>query len=233
MLTTFGTSDELRRALDAGAVGAFVKDSAHGQLIGAIRHAAAGERTISPEIERQLKASEQEPELTPRQTEILAYVAKGLNNREIAPNPPASRLAAIRASARGLLGLKPAACASCSRDCRRPRRSRPRLRDRNCSHARSCHSFFTADSSACDIVRFRKLVIMVVHTPVFVISSRLNESLVIGIRRLDAKRNAVLDDGLTDEHHDCRRHVHSKPTEERLGFSLDTIIYAKVDLRHI
>ena len=84
ILTTFGTSDELRHALDAGAVGALVKDSAHGQLIAAIRHAASGERTISPEIERQLTASEQEPELTPRQSEILAYVAKGLNNREIA-----------------------------------------------------------------------------------------------------------------------------------------------------
>ena len=84
ILTTFGTSDELRRALDAGAVGALVKDSAHGQLIGAIRHAASGDLTISPEIKRQLRASEQKPELTSRQTEILTYVAKGLNNREIA-----------------------------------------------------------------------------------------------------------------------------------------------------
>ena len=84
ILTTFGTSDELRRALDAGAVGALVKDSAHGQLIAAIRHAASGDLTISPEIKRQLKASEQKPELTSRQIEILTYVAKGLNNREIA-----------------------------------------------------------------------------------------------------------------------------------------------------
>ena len=84
ILTTFGTSDELRRALNAGAVGALVKDSAYKQLIGAIQHTALGKRMISPEIERQLKASEQEPELTPRQSEILTYVAKGLNNREIA-----------------------------------------------------------------------------------------------------------------------------------------------------
>ena len=84
ILTTFGTSDELRRALNAGAVGALVKDSAYKQLIGAIQHTALGKRMISPEIERQLKASEQEPELTPRQIEILTYVAKGLNNREIA-----------------------------------------------------------------------------------------------------------------------------------------------------
>ena len=84
ILTTFGTSDELRRTLDAGAVGALVKDSAHDQLIDAIRHVASGERTISPEIKRQLKTSGQEPQLTSRQTEILTYVAKGLNNREIA-----------------------------------------------------------------------------------------------------------------------------------------------------
>ena len=84
ILTTFGTSDELRRALNAGAVGALVKDSAYKQLIGAIQHTASGKRIIGPEIERQLKASEQEPELTPRQIEILTYVAKGLNNREIA-----------------------------------------------------------------------------------------------------------------------------------------------------
>ena len=84
ILTTFGTSDELRRALDAGAVGALVKDSAHGQLIDAIRHAASGELTIHPEILRQLKASEQKPELSPRQIEILTFVSKGLSNADIA-----------------------------------------------------------------------------------------------------------------------------------------------------
>lgn len=84
ILTTFGTSGELRRALDAGAVGALVKDSAYKQLLGAIRHTASGKRTISAEIERQLKASEQKPELSSRQTEILTYVAKGLSNEEIA-----------------------------------------------------------------------------------------------------------------------------------------------------
>ena len=84
ILTTYGTSEELRRALDAGALGALVKDSAHGQIIGAIRQTLSGERAISPEIRRQLKSSAQEPGLTPRQAEILTYVAKGLNNREIA-----------------------------------------------------------------------------------------------------------------------------------------------------
>ena len=42
ILTTFGSSDELRRALDAGASGALVKDSAHAELIDAIRSVAVG-----------------------------------------------------------------------------------------------------------------------------------------------------------------------------------------------
>ena len=72
ILTTFGASEDIKRTLDAGA-------------IGAIRATARGERTLSPSIKNQLKASDSTPNLTPRQLEILTYVAKGLNNREIAP----------------------------------------------------------------------------------------------------------------------------------------------------
>ena len=85
ILTTFGASEDIKRALDAGAVGAMVKDSAHTELIGAIRATARGERTLSPSIKSQLKTADATPNLTPRQLEILSYVAKGLNNREIAP----------------------------------------------------------------------------------------------------------------------------------------------------
>ena len=85
ILTTFGASEDIKRTLDAGAIGAMVKDSAHAELIGAIRATARGERTLSPSIKNQLKASDSTPNLTPRQLEILTYVAKGLNNREIAP----------------------------------------------------------------------------------------------------------------------------------------------------
>ncbi|MBQ0032072.1 MAG: response regulator transcription factor [bacterium] len=85
ILTTFGASEDIRRALDAGAIGAMVKDSAHAELIGAIHATARGERTLSPAIRSQLKTSDSAPSLTPRQLEILSYVAKGLNNREIAP----------------------------------------------------------------------------------------------------------------------------------------------------
>ena len=85
ILTTFGASEDIKRALNAGAIGAVVKDSAHAELIDAIRATARGERTLSPSIKSQLKTSDSAPNLTPRQIEILSYVAKGLNNREIAP----------------------------------------------------------------------------------------------------------------------------------------------------
>ena len=83
ILTTFGTSDELRRALDVGATGALVKDSAQTELVSAIRECAAGRKVISPAVTRQLQYEMPKIELSPRQLEMLNLVAKGLNNTEI------------------------------------------------------------------------------------------------------------------------------------------------------
>ena len=71
--------------LPGGPHGFLVKDSAHAELIDAIRSVAAGKPTFSPAIERQLKAAGPEVDLTPRQIDILKYVANGLSNKEIAP----------------------------------------------------------------------------------------------------------------------------------------------------
>ena len=84
ILTTFGTSDDLRRALDVGATGALVKDSAQTELVSAIRECAAGRKIISPAVARQLQSEMPKIELSPRQLEMLNYVAKGFNNAEIA-----------------------------------------------------------------------------------------------------------------------------------------------------
>jgi DNA-binding NarL/FixJ family response regulator len=84
ILTSFGTSEDLRRALAAGATGALVKDSAQTELVNAIRECASGRKTISPSIARQLQCEPPKTVLSPRQLEILNYVAKGLNNAEIA-----------------------------------------------------------------------------------------------------------------------------------------------------
>ena len=84
ILTTFGTSDDLRRALEVGATGALVKDSAQTELVSAIRECAAGRKIISPAVVRQLQYEMPKIELSPRQLEMLNYVAKGFNNAEIA-----------------------------------------------------------------------------------------------------------------------------------------------------
>ena len=58
ILTTFGTADEVRQALDAGASGVIVKDTLHEQLIAAVRSAAAGKRVVSKEIQRLIVTGE-------------------------------------------------------------------------------------------------------------------------------------------------------------------------------
>jgi len=84
ILTTFGGSIDVKRALDAGAASALVKATSQKDLIEAIRRTAAGESIICSEISNTLESDADSVDLSERQFEILSYVAKGLNNREIA-----------------------------------------------------------------------------------------------------------------------------------------------------
>jgi two-component system, NarL family, response regulator NreC len=76
-----------RRAIEAGASGYLFKDSAHLELIEAVRAAAAGERHLAPAVAAGLKdrdgASKEDPVLSPRETEVLKLMALGHTNREI------------------------------------------------------------------------------------------------------------------------------------------------------
>jgi len=74
-----------RRALEAGAKGYLFKDSAHLELIEAVRAAAAGEEHLAGAVAAGLaKAGEEErPVLSPRETEVLKLMALGHTNREI------------------------------------------------------------------------------------------------------------------------------------------------------
>ena len=83
ILTTFGSSADVTRAVSAGACGALVKGAPNDELISAIRTIAAGGTAFSPEIETMLKAP-QPPELTSRQREILEGIALGLASDAIA-----------------------------------------------------------------------------------------------------------------------------------------------------
>ena len=83
ILTTFGTSVDVARAVRAGASGALVKDSDDDELLSAIRTAANGGTAFSPEIQAQLQEPPP-PELTDRQREILESIVHGLASDAIA-----------------------------------------------------------------------------------------------------------------------------------------------------
>ena len=84
VFTTFGSSDDVARALEAGALGVVVKTALDESLVSAIRLVAAGKRAVAPEVARFLKESSSSGRLTDRQLEILQAVARGLTNQDIA-----------------------------------------------------------------------------------------------------------------------------------------------------
>lgn len=84
ILTTFGESDEVRRALDAGACGALIKDTPYAKLVASLRAAARGKTVISPEIQQNLSEQSAPPALSDRQLAILRLVADGLTSKAIA-----------------------------------------------------------------------------------------------------------------------------------------------------
>ena len=84
ILTTYGSADDISRALDAGATGALMKTASNDQLASAIRKVAAGGKVITPEIAKTIRIDPPVTDLTPRQLEILQSVTRGLTNEDIA-----------------------------------------------------------------------------------------------------------------------------------------------------
>jgi DNA-binding NarL/FixJ family response regulator len=96
IVTTFETDEYLFAALQAGASGFILKDADPGDLVRAVRAAAAGDALLSPAVTRRLvdrfgrnlAAGIAPPAmietLTAREREIVAWVATGRSNDEIA-----------------------------------------------------------------------------------------------------------------------------------------------------
>lgn len=83
-LTTYEGDEDIYRALSAGAQGYIVKDMVRSQLLTSIRQVYGGSRGIPTEIAMRLAEFTPRAKLTPREIEVLALVAKGLKNRDIA-----------------------------------------------------------------------------------------------------------------------------------------------------
>ena len=88
-LTSFSDEELIEGALRAGAIGYLTKNISGAQLATAIRGASAGVPTLAPEAAAVLMHAVATPDvlgkdLTPRERQVLALVAEGLNNSEIA-----------------------------------------------------------------------------------------------------------------------------------------------------
>jgi two-component system response regulator NreC len=76
-----------QQALDAGAIGFVLKDSADGDLARAVRNAVRGERYVSRRVAvllRAMRTSAKRDNLTEREVEVLRLVALGHTSAEIA-----------------------------------------------------------------------------------------------------------------------------------------------------
>lgn len=84
VLTTSTSSEEITRALEAGAAGAILKSEANRKLLSVLRAVARGDKSVSPEVTETLSKNPPAERLSARQFEILQSLARGLTNAEIA-----------------------------------------------------------------------------------------------------------------------------------------------------
>jgi two-component system, NarL family, response regulator DesR len=83
ILTTFGRSGYLRRAMESGAVGFLLKDAPAAELAVALRRVMRGERVVDPELALAALSSGNNP-LTNREREVLSAALFGASMAEIA-----------------------------------------------------------------------------------------------------------------------------------------------------
>jgi two-component system, NarL family, response regulator len=83
-VTTLDQEEEIFRALEAGAQGYLLKDMRTEDLVEAIRAVHRGERWIAPLAAARLAERLTRKELSDRELEILAFLAQGKSNKEIA-----------------------------------------------------------------------------------------------------------------------------------------------------
>ncbi|MBI4790495.1 MAG: response regulator transcription factor [Chloroflexi bacterium] len=92
VLTSFADDERVFAAIKGGALGYLLKDTPRAQLVAAIRDVACGRAFLHPTIAMKMMRELRAPgearapmtTLTPRETETLQLIARGLGNRAIA-----------------------------------------------------------------------------------------------------------------------------------------------------
>jgi DNA-binding NarL/FixJ family response regulator len=87
VLTTYDSDSDILRAVEAGATGYLLKDAPEEELFGAVRTVAKGKPLLASAVAARLMEKTREPlagRVSGREIEVLALVAKGASNREIA-----------------------------------------------------------------------------------------------------------------------------------------------------
>jgi DNA-binding NarL/FixJ family response regulator len=84
MLTTFDGDESIHRALDAGAQGYLLKDMLRTEVLNVVRTVQRGRRAIPAPVAAKLAEHTPRIPLTPREIEVLALVARGSSNADVA-----------------------------------------------------------------------------------------------------------------------------------------------------
>lgn len=83
-LTSYDGDQDIYRALEAGVRGYLLKEMVHSEVLRAVRTVHAGKRLMPQEVAERLSEYFPQIALTPREVEVLTFVAQGLANKEIA-----------------------------------------------------------------------------------------------------------------------------------------------------
>ena len=84
VLSNYDGSEDIHRALRAGALAYLTKDASGEELVRALLAVAAGKRYLPSAVGATLAERVPEAALTERETEVLRLLAQGCSNREIA-----------------------------------------------------------------------------------------------------------------------------------------------------
>ena len=83
-LTSYDGDQDIYKALEAGVRGYLLKEMVHTDVLRAIRTVHSGKKLMPVEVADRLNQYFPQGGLTPREVEVLTFVARGLANKEIA-----------------------------------------------------------------------------------------------------------------------------------------------------